>query len=157
MGLKESLGREPVSRLHLREAIKASPDLPISKAIEVMRRKRLGCAVIVDDADRPLGVFTERDIIRILVEDPSQVDVGAIGDHMSDKCAIVREDDPSVAVIAAMQVSDIRFVVVTDAQGRVKALTGQRGVMEFVAEHYPSRVMNQTAGERSYSDNREGA
>ena len=47
-------------------------------------------------------------------------------------------------------------VVVTDDDGRVDALTGQKGLMEYVAEHFPKQVMVQRIGSPVIQD-REGA
>jgi hypothetical protein len=56
-----------------------------------------------------------------------------------------------------MQTKNLRFVVVTDEDGKAIALTGQKGLMEYVAEHFPQQVMVQRVGVKPYSSQREGA
>ena len=48
-------------------------------------------------------------------------------------CGCVRE--PVFAVLKGMQVEDVRFVVVLNEAGKAIALTGQRGLMEYIADH----------------------
>ena len=44
-----------------------------------------------------------------------------------------------------------------DDQGKLVGLTGQKGLMEYVAEHFPGEVMVQRVGEKPYTQSREGA
>ena len=52
---------------------------------------------------------------------------------------------------------DLRFVCVVDETGRAVALTGQRGVMEYIAGHYPRRIWPSRTACRPYFQTREGA
>ncbi len=56
-----------------------------------------------------------------------------------------------------MLLKNVRMLCVVDEQGRVVGLTGQRGLMEYVAEHFPGEVMVQRIGQPSYMSDREGA
>ena len=50
-----------------------------------------------------------------------------------------------------------RFVCVTDAEGRAVALTGQKGLSEYIADHFPRQVMVQRLGGKPGLAAREGA
>ena len=56
-----------------------------------------------------------------------------------------------------MQLKNLRFLCVVDENGQVAGLTGQRGLMEYVAEHFPGEVMVQRIGQPPYLSDREGA
>ncbi len=66
------------------------------------------------------------------------------------------QDDPAL-VLEVMEAKNIRFVVVLDEAGKVAGLTGQKGLMEFIAEHFPGEVMVQRIGTKHYPEEREGA
>ena len=68
----------------------------------------------------------------------------------------VQTSDPIVDVLEAMLTKNVRFLCVVDEEGRVVGLTGQKGLMEYVAEHFPGQVMVQRVGCAPYL-NREGA
>ena len=77
--------------------------------------------------------------------------------HMAERCPWVRASDPIADVLEAMQLKNIRLLCVVDEQDRVVGLTGQRGLMEYVAEHFPGEVTVQRIGQPPYLSDREGA
>ena len=68
MRLQENLKRECVSDLPLREAIVIQTDTTVSAAIELMRERQLGCAVVTEADGKQLGTFTERTIIDLVLQ-----------------------------------------------------------------------------------------
>ena len=50
-----------------------------------------------------------------------------------------------------------RFVCELDEQGKVKGLTGQKGLSEYIADHFPEQVMVQRVGGQPGMGTREGA
>jgi CBS domain-containing protein len=156
MGLKENLQNEPVSRLALREPVVANAKATVREGILRMRERGLGCVIIADDDHRPLGIFTEGMLRRMLVSNPAAVEE-PLGEHMNRAARWVRLTDPVIKVVQAMQNEKTRFVGVIDDEGRLAGLTGQKGLMEFVAEHFPQQVMVQRIGRPAYFAQREGA
>jgi CBS domain-containing protein len=63
-----------------------------------------------------------------------------IGEHMATTFDCVKESDPVGIVVDAMDAKNIRFVVVVDEQGKLAGLTGQKGLMEYVAEQFHREV-----------------
>ena len=157
MGLIENIQKECVRDLPLREAIKIAPDLSVSEAVELMREKQLGCAVVVDDQDKPLGVFTERTVIDLLLEQPGDMGAISVKDHLDPDYFCLCEDEPLTKLVEAIQDRGARFLCVTDADGHVIALTGQKGLSEYVADHFPRQVMVQRLGGKPGTEEREGA
>ena len=86
---------------------------------------------------------------------PAAID-GPVAEHLSPDPACVGRDRPISDLVATMRERDLRFVVVTDEEGRAVALTGQKGLMEYIAEHFPEEVLTQRIGKPSMR-NREGA
>jgi CBS domain-containing protein len=153
MGLRESILTETVGELPLREAITVAPTTTVRVALNRRRGKRLGCAVVVSDDDKPLGTFTEEELVKLLGGNLDD----AVEEHLSPHWASVAMTAPVASVLRAMQSKGLRFVVVTDDDGCVAALTGQKGLMEYVAEYFPQQVMVQRVGVKPYSSQREGA
>lgn len=148
MGLRQNIRQEPVTSLALREAITTSPSTPVREAVATMKKKQLGCVIVVNAQNEPLGTFTERSVVTLLHDNPQAFQTGVVGDYLDPKWTLVCQGDPVLEVIKGMQIEDVRFVVVVDEQGRAVALTGQKGVMEYVAEHYPQQVLVQRVGSK---------
>lgn len=156
MGLHQNMQTEPVSKLHLREPLLVGLDATVREAVEGMRKKQLGCVYVVDDDQRPVGTFNESLLTRLLVTNPQAID-DPIRRHMMDYWCCVKATDPIINVLTAMESQNVRFICVLDDQGRVVGLTGQKGLMEYVAEHFPGQVMVQRIGCPPYTKEREGA
>lgn len=50
-----------------RDVITASPDLPLEEAARRMLAHNIGCLPVVDDENRLLGIITESDLFRALI------------------------------------------------------------------------------------------
>lgn len=156
MGLKQSLQNDPVRDLTLRKLITASEDCTIRAAVEKMREGGIGCVVVIDDDGKPLGTMTEGIVRNLLLEDTVSLDE-PIAAYCARPATWVYESDPVSTVLDAMQSHNIRFVVVVDQEGRAQALTGQKGMMEYIANHFSEQVMVQRIGSHPYPSSREGA
>ncbi len=158
MGLFERILNEPVRTLALRPAICMHPSDSVRDAVAAMRRERLGCVIVIDELDRPFGAFTERSITHAL--DTRSLDPeDALERHVDASWAKVGVDDPIRAVLQAMNSRGTRFVSVTGDDGEAVAITGQKGIVECVAEYFPEpiRVSTRRVGHRSCSKAKEGA
>jgi CBS domain-containing protein len=122
-----------------------------------MREQRLGCVIVVDDDNKPLGIFTEGTLTQLLHVHGSHVIDDVVENRMVRPCPQVKLTDPVDFVVEAMQLKNVRFLCVVDEQGRVAGLTGQKGLIEFVADHFPRQIMVQRIGGRPYPIEREGA
>ena len=156
MGLKNNLQSESVSKLPCREAILIPPETTVRQAVEILQSKQLGCAVVVDAEDKPLGIFTERTLIELLLQQP---DLGAIlvRDHLEAEWFCVRSSDPIATVLDLVQNRGARFVCELNEHGKVIGLTGQKGLSEYIADHFPEQVMVQRIGGQPGMGTREGA
>ena len=156
MGLYENLLGEPVKSLALRPTVLLSPHETVRVGIERMRDKHLGCVIVIDDQKKPIGMLTENMLTQLCAKDPSVVD-DPVEVHMARNFPWVTRTDPVVDVVEALETKNVRFLCVVNEEGRVVALTGQKGIMEYVADHYPGQVMVQRVGVAPYSYTREGA
>jgi CBS domain-containing protein len=113
--------------------------------------------MVVDEKGRPLGKFTEHRLLVLLVND-SQALIRPLKDVMVKDWAEVKLTDPIAKVLDAMQNHGMRFVVVVDDDGVATHLTGQRGMMEYIADHFPRQVkVHMIDDAKLYMDQREGA
>jgi len=156
VGLYENMLTEPIRQLALREAITIRAELSVRDAVLRMREKKLGCVIVVDDQNKPLGMFTEALLRRLLIDDREALD-DSVQNRMAKQFPTAQIGDPVVTVLEAMQAENHRFVCVVDETGQVAGLTGQKGLMEYIADHFPQLVMTQRAGVEPPRGQREGA
>lgn len=156
MGLRESILKDPVSEISLRELIAVTRLTPVREVAARMREKRLGCAIVVDRYNKPIGKFTERRLMKLLLENPANLDK-PVEKFMYNSANPIGVNEPIAKLIEMMQKQKLRFICVTDEKGRAVALTGQKGLMEYIAEQFPRAVKAEQAKTRLFTTEREGA
>ncbi|QDU63640.1 CBS domain protein [Planctomycetes bacterium Pan216] len=159
MGLQQNLQNEPIKRLALRDALVVTPETTVRDAIGLMREKNLGCVIVVDPSGKARGTFTERELAKLLardVESSASID-GPVGEHLSPEWAATSIESSIVDMVKLMRQHKLRFIVVVDSDGKPTALTGQKGLMEYVADYFPREVMVQRVGLKAPTEQREGA
>lgn len=153
--LELAMDKDSVGSLPLREAIKVAPSTIVRAAVAMMRSTQLGCAVIVE-LDKPVGIFTERSVLEVLMNDAT-LDSHTVHEFMDSGFRQVKKSDPVSVVWNAIQNDGLRFVCVTDDDGTLLGITGQRGLAEYVSDYFPGQVMVQRLGSTPWIEEREGA
>lgn len=156
MGLKDNLNTEFVERLALRKPVTVTPETPLREVIQKMREGRLGCAIVIDAETKPVGMFTESMLTQLLAHRTTFLDE-PVSNRMAEKWPWVKLNDSIADVLSAMELKNIRFICVVDDDGRLAGLTGQKGLMEYISDHFPGQVMVQRIGNAPFMQTREGA
>ena len=155
MGLFENVKSERVSSLNLRDPVLVKPTDNLRDTVQKMREHNLGCAILIDDDRRPAGMFTENMLTQIVSNHPEAMD-DQVDEHAAKPWPQVKLSDPIAAVLEALELKNIRFLSVVDDDGCIAGLTGQKGLMEYVADHFP-QVTVQRVGQSPTMHAREGA
>ena len=115
-------------------------DKTVVEAAEMMANHHVGLLVIVDKENpkKPLGVISERDIIRTIAgKAPLTVTVDKAG--TMNNFVYVYADEPITAAARKMKQFNVRHVVVLDRNGdlvgviSIRDLIGERNVLEILA------------------------
>ncbi len=156
MGLFENMTRDSVRDLNLREPVLVTAQQTIRDVTKALRNKGIGCAIVVNDDQRPTGMFTESMLSQLVVKNRAAIDE-PVGGHAAKRWPQVCVTDNVASVLDALEVKNTRFLSVVDEDGKVVGLAGQKGLMEYIADHFPNQVMVQKVGQKSQTDQREGA
>jgi CBS domain-containing protein len=118
-----------------------TPDTPLDLVAKLMREHDCGEIPVIDPAEQPIGVVTDRDIVcRVVAEGKNPMAYPA-GICMSQPVATVSMDAPLGDVVAIMEQHQVRRVPVVDQRGRcvgmisqadVALMTGKRDLAELV-------------------------
>jgi arabinose-5-phosphate isomerase len=97
---------------------RVAPDAPLSAGLLEMSRKGLGMTVVVDDAQRILGIFTDGDLRRAL---DRQIDVHAtvMSAVMTASAKTIAARELAAEAVHLMEVHRITALPVADAHGRL--------------------------------------
>lgn len=92
---------------------------PVQAAAEKMTQQHVGSLIIVDEAGRPVGILTDRDIVcRVLAErrDPVATPIQAV---MSANPVVVRVDDLIEEAAFTMRQQGVRRLPIVNGSGKV--------------------------------------
>ena len=64
---------DDLRHLVVRRPISCDAQQPLQAVLQQMQQHQIGSMVIVDDAQKPIGIFTLRDLRRVLAEDPQNL------------------------------------------------------------------------------------
>jgi arabinose-5-phosphate isomerase len=95
---------------------RVSPTASFSELMQEMSRKGLGASAVVDDQGRPVGVFTDGDLRRLIEkgQDLRALQAGAV---MHAAPRTIRQDALAVEAAEMMEAHRITSILVVDAHG----------------------------------------
>ena len=110
-------------QLKSRPVYTLSSDQTVDDAINLMTAKKTG-ALIITEADHPVGVFAERDVFRAHIKDKTAAfsDI-ALKDAMTPKLLVAKADDKISSVMSMMIQADIKHMPVIEENKIVGMLT----------------------------------
>jgi PAS domain S-box-containing protein len=134
LGYEYFIEVKKVSEVMTRVLFTISKDMTVSQALSDMARESLSCLVIAQD-DRPVGILTERDVARLLV-DRGDIWELKVEEVMSSPVHTLSKQTPVHEVAEIMQQEKIRRVVVVDDHGRIVGLTTQSDIVKGLEGKY---------------------
>ncbi|MDM7275876.1 MAG: CBS domain-containing protein [Thermoprotei archaeon] len=115
-----------VSELIKRPPVTVPPTATVEDAVKLMYKEGVGSVVVASPEDRVLGIFTERDLVRVIgLGLPLTTKVG---DVMTRSPLVVREDDQLFRAVSIMVEHRIRHLPIVDAEGRIKGVISARDI-----------------------------
>ncbi len=91
----------------------AKPSTTIRQAIVELATNNIGALIVVDDAERPVGIISERDLIRELSKDKGALD-GVVSEYMTSPIVTGAAGDDAEAVLRTMTLHRFRHLPVVD-------------------------------------------
>jgi CBS domain-containing protein len=110
------------------------PDTTVLKAVHAMSEKNYGAAVVVDGQDKPIGIVTERDFMRRLIDkqlDPAKTPLSQI---MTSQLKVGRAEDTMADWVQQMSNERFRHLPIVDDDGKLINIMSQG---DFVAYTWP--------------------
>lgn len=112
----------------------------IRAAVELMLEQKLG-AIIVERDGEPVGIFTERDLMRRVVAAGIDLD-RALEEVMTPDPETLRLEDGIPYALNRMTVGGFRNVPIVDDEGSLVGIVSQREVVDYIVSLLPSHVIN---------------
>ncbi len=112
-------------------------DVTVSQAVAEMTARNYGSVIVVDDAQKVIGIVTERDLMRKLINEDRDPKTTTLGDIMTTELRLANEDDEVLNWLRIMSNERFRRLPVVDSEGRIKAVFSQG---DFVSYTWPDLI-----------------
>ncbi len=109
----------------------------VKEAVAAMSEKNFGSVIVIDDDRKVIGVMTERDVMRKVVNGDLDPGTTNLADVMTREPRLARETDDVVDWLRIMSNERFRRLPVVDDEGRIKAVFTQG---DFVSYTWPDLI-----------------
>ena len=106
----------------------------VSEAVRIMTDKNYGSVVVVDKKNKVIGICTERDILKKLVDKNLKASTTKIEEIMTPNPRVGRENDDVLDWLRTMSNDRFRRLPVVDEEGKIKVIFTQG---DFVSYTWP--------------------
>jgi len=134
-----------IKDIETRDVISLPPEAALGEALTVMDERKISLLVMVKD-DKPVGVLTERDVVRLAARH-EVTDQTLLRTVMTSPVHTVHENADIFEAYDLLTTRQIRHLVVTDAEGSVTGLLtqsdllGNLGIEYFIDLKHVSSIM----------------
>lgn len=132
---------EPAEPICLRETA------TVAEAIAHMLERRQAGVLIVDDAGRLTGIFTERDVLTRVAGVARDAARTALHEVMTPRPEALSATDRIAYAVHSMSVAGYRTVPLVDAEHRPVGVATVSDVIRWLAHLYPEAVLNLPPGD----------
>jgi CBS domain-containing protein len=122
--------------------------------MRLLKQQATGAAMVCRDC-KLLGVFTERDALKLLA-DGSDLDQQVAAVMVRDPVTL-RTDDTVGKAIGLMAAGGFRRLPVVDGQGRISGVLKVSGIIRYLVDHFPKTVYTLPPAPHHKTVQREGA
>lgn len=148
------LESETVEHCYPSKPLCASPDDTVRSVLRRLQQERTGAAMVCLE-NRLLGIFTERDALRLLA-DGASLDA-PVSQHMVRDPVTLRSSDTVGQAIALMSTGGFRRLPIVDGDGKIQGVLKVSGILHYLVEHFPKVVYTLPPAPHHKTVTREGA
>ena len=153
MSFELHLKTENVNQAHPAQVVSVAPHVTVRAVLERMKEERTG-SVLISDNQKLIGIFTERDALKLLAGD-SDLDI-PIAEMMVAKPVTVSANDTVGKAISKMSFGGYRRLPVVDDSGRAVSILKVSGILRYLVEHFPHVVYTLPPEPHHHTKTREG-
>ncbi len=104
----------------------------IRGAVKKMDHYNIGSLIVVDGSKKPVGIMTERDIIRKALAANLDLDKTSIAKIMTKKVMTVRMEGTLIEVASIMKAHTMRRIVVVDKSGKAVGVVTSKDLVDIL-------------------------
>jgi CBS domain-containing protein len=127
----------PIGDVCIRDVVVASRETTAREAARLMTENHMGNIVVVEDIDGrriPVGIITDRDIVRNVVAEGLDAGLFTLGDLGARDLVTTGEDQGIYECMQQMRINGIRRMPVVDRKGGLVGIISLDDLIQLLAE-----------------------
>ena len=146
--LQDALLSDEVRLLAPSEPIRLLPEASVAEAVTRMGDNHRAGVVVVDQAGRLVGIFTERDLLTRVVRQGRDLTQTRLAEVMTADPEALSPDDRICFAINRMHNAGYRTVPLVDAHHHPIGVVTVNDVVGWLARVFPEAILNLRPGDR---------
>ena len=123
-------------RICIREVDVADAGESVWQAAERLLQRSVGTLVVTDDAQNPIGILTDRDLVERVLAARKDPDVTVVGDVMTRGVKTISQDASIESALSLMRSGRFRRLPVVDRKGKLVGILSLDDVLMLLAEEF---------------------
>ncbi len=132
--LERVLCEEEVSQIRITPVYCVQPEMKVDEVLALMWEKETSSVVVVDADNKPLGIFTSKDVLNKIAGN-DELRVKPIRDLMTAGPRTVYATESPAKALNLMAVGGFRHIPVLDPDGKVVGMLAPRRTTAYLQEH----------------------
>jgi CBS domain-containing protein len=142
--IHSALLKDAVSRLEPATPILVRKDMTVREAVRKMQESgsHQGAVCVVDDAQKLVGIFSERDVLRRVVGKDLDPNKTTVGEVMTPNPETLRPTAKIAYALNRMSVGGFRNLPIVDGAGKPIGIVFTRHFVKFIVSLFPEACLN---------------
>ncbi len=141
MAIQDALKADKIKLLALEPPLIVERRTPLREVLERMRAHPKGEAALVVEDRKPVGIFTERDVLLKLALSGVKLSE-PIEKYMNTRLSCLSVEDSLGEAVRVMNEKKYRHIPLLNAKGELAGSLTIRDVLNWLAEAFPQVVLN---------------
>jgi CBS domain-containing protein len=114
------------------DVVSVKENIPIYEALDLLSKKRISGLPVVNDQDHIVGILSEKDVLRILIDKKLGVKK-TVRDYMTREVICYTEEDSAIDLCSFFIRSNIRRVPIV-REGKLVGIVSRRDIVNLILE-----------------------
>ncbi|MEK6249559.1 MAG: CBS domain-containing protein [Planctomycetales bacterium] len=154
MSIKINMQSDTVEIAKADESVVVSRDVTVREVFGLLHKHQVGNVLVCED-DKLVGIFTERDVVKLMAED-ADLDV-PIESVMVATPMTIPQGTLLAEAIRIMATGGYRRLPIVDTDGQLVGIIKVSGILHYLVDHFPETIFNLPPEPDVVMPEREGA
>jgi len=148
---------DPIEKVFYKQPVLINEDTKIIEVINLFNDKDVGCVLVVNKENGKLiGIFTERDVIRKLLNKVHDLSKEEIGQYMTKRPDALYPSDPIAYALNRFATCGYRHIPLVDENDIPVGFLSIKDIIEHLVDYYSNEILNLPPSPHAIQKTREG-